>query len=70
MGHPVQIEIVKISPQISHVQAERKYLMEDLSWKKRKEIKERERKHERKNSKVCKTMEKVERGRTGAKFRS
>lgn len=43
MGHLVQIEIVKISPQISHVQAERKYLMEDLSRRKRKEIRERAR---------------------------
>lgn len=30
-GHLVEIEIVKISPQISHVQAKRKYLMRDLS---------------------------------------
>lgn len=31
VGDLVQIEIVKISPQISHVQAKCKYLMEDLS---------------------------------------
>lgn len=40
VGDLVQIEIVKISPQISHVQAKCKYLMGDLSWRKKKEIRE------------------------------
>lgn len=70
VGHLVQIKIVKISPQISHVQISKdKYLMEDLSRRKRKEIRERK-KESAKNGMGRKIMEKVERGRTEPSFGS
>lgn len=53
-----------------HVQAKDKYLMEDLSQRKRKEIREREREKESegKNRMGRKTMEKVGRGRIEPSF--
>jgi len=65
MGHLVHIEIVKISPQISHVEAERKYLMRDLLWTERMEMGVRKQENGKEIAK------RVEKGRMKrAKFRS